>query len=71
MVADCELAVRDAVWFPNGVAGWVSVPLRVLFRGVAEVVEFVGGIIEVDVDGVLADCAVDLVGCVFYLPEPI
>jgi hypothetical protein len=71
LVADGELRVGDEVGFPDCVAGWVAVPLGVFDGRVADVVEFVGGVFEMDVGILSADCAVDFIGCVFDFPEPL
>lgn len=70
MVADGEFAVGDGFWPRDCVACGIAVPVYVFFRWVAQVVDLVGRVIGVDVDGCSVDGAMELVGGVFDAPEP-
>lgn len=61
MVANSEGGVGEDRRGPDGVTGWVAVPLCILERWVAEVVEFFRGVVGVDVSWNGVYCAVDFV----------
>jgi len=70
LVADFEGLVRDFGGFAHCVAGWVAVPVVVWFCHVADVVELLGWIVDVDVNRCVADGAADGIAAVFNAPEP-
>jgi hypothetical protein len=71
LVTNGEFVVRDEVGCPDSITGRVSIPLRVLFRWIANVVNFVSWVVGMNVDGCTINCSVDIVGCIFNLPEPV
>jgi hypothetical protein len=45
--------------------------LRVLFRWIANVVDLISWVVGMDVDACTVHCSVNLVGCIFNLPETV
>ena len=70
LTTDLELFVGYVLRFPDGVAGWVSVPFPVLFGGVPQEVDFVSRVVDVDVDGLAVNSAVNFVGRILNSPKP-
>lgn len=62
LVADREFAVGDGVRYCDSVAGRVTIPVFVLLGRVAKVVDLVGRVVSVNVNGHAVDGAMDLVG---------
>lgn len=61
LITHGKLFIGNILWLPYRIACRISVPLRVFFRWVAEVVDLVGGIISVNIYDLVADSAMDLI----------
>lgn len=72
-----ELVAQDKVGLilelggvADGEAGWVAVPLIVGLADVAQEVQLLGGIIKVNVSGDSVGGSCEIVGTIFYTPQP-
>lgn len=70
LVTNGKFMVRDKAGCPDRVAGRVTVPLGVLFRWIPDIIDLIGWVISVDVDGRAIDRSVNFVGRIFHFPEP-
>ena len=70
-VADLEGFVFEVGWLPDGEAGRVTVPVGVGFGDVAHEVQFLAGVVLVNILGLTIHCALEVIATVLYTPEPV
>ena len=72
LITNLELLVGigEDRWLPDGEASWVTIPLVIRLGDVAEQVEFLGWVVDVDVGACGLEGAGKLVTAVLNTPEP-
>lgn len=70
LITNCKFPICDSVGLPHRVAGRIAIPLCILFRWVAEVINFVSRVIRVNIYSFVVDRTLDFVRSILDTPKP-